>query len=115
MAVAHVCGSLAKPTRPRDKRPRRFERVSVHRFRQCRLFSKSFPLPERDAEAPPLPSLKAISIPVAPVLALYKAVAEIPETSGEARLFQHALSGSSLVDCVFHSVIRFIPLHLEVL
>ncbi|KIJ52118.1 hypothetical protein M422DRAFT_243712 [Sphaerobolus stellatus SS14] len=51
----------------------------------------------------------------APVLALYKAVAEIPETSGEARLFQHALSGSSLVDCVFHSVIRFIPLHLEVL
>ncbi|KIJ52129.1 hypothetical protein M422DRAFT_26370 [Sphaerobolus stellatus SS14] len=59
--------------------------------------------------------LQAISIPVAPVLALYKAVAEIPETSGEARLFQHALSGSSLVDCVFHSVIRFIPLHLEVL
>ncbi|KIJ52130.1 hypothetical protein M422DRAFT_243724 [Sphaerobolus stellatus SS14] len=36
-----------------------------------------------------------------PVLALYKAVAEIPlpETSGEARLLQHAISGSSLVDC----------------
>ncbi|KIJ52086.1 hypothetical protein M422DRAFT_243676 [Sphaerobolus stellatus SS14] len=49
-------------------------------------------------QTPPLRSLKAISIPVAPVLALYKAVAEIPEASGEARLFhgEEATTGKEL-------------------
>ncbi|KIJ52158.1 hypothetical protein M422DRAFT_243756 [Sphaerobolus stellatus SS14] len=95
MAVAHVCGGLPRQTHEAKRQATETLRTSFRASVWAMpLIQQVFPSTRTQCR-----SSTASQSQTPSVLALYKAVAEIPETSGEARLFQHAMSRSSLVDC----------------